>query len=91
MNQTSLFDFGQKVQTNPQQLFEDLKNSGALDTQKRTILNILMDFEWHTTATISKYIKQYNARIYELRKEGFYIVSETNKETKEQGYRLRQN
>jgi hypothetical protein len=40
------------------------------------ILRLLSDHHWHSIAEISKYGgKQYNARIYELRQEGYNIVN----------------
>ena len=43
----------------------------------QAILRLLSDYRWHSTAEIAKYGgKQYNARIYELRQEGYNIVNE---------------
>lgn len=42
----------------------------------KAILSLLLDYDWHATVELSRLAKQYNARIYELRRKGFVIASE---------------
>jgi hypothetical protein len=45
---------------------------------RNAIFDILCDYEWHSTTELSRAAKQYNARIYELRRKGLNIVSMRN-------------
>ena len=45
---------------------------------RNAIFDILCDYQWHSTTELSHAAKQYNARIYELRKLGLNIASMRN-------------
>ena len=46
------------------------------DTKKEKILELLMDFKWHSNAELSKITPRYGARLKELRDEGYMIEKE---------------
>jgi hypothetical protein len=55
--------------TEPEALYQNLLQSGALETQRLYILQILSDGNWHSTEEICDVANahQYNARISEIR------------------------
>jgi hypothetical protein len=59
-----------------QDLYKELESSGYVDNYKARVLKLLWDLELHESDDVVRQGgKQYNARINELRKEGWNIVS----------------
>jgi hypothetical protein len=58
-------------------LYDELKKNGYVDSHKMYILETLWDLKSHTSnEVVSAGGKQYNARVLELRREGWNIVCE---------------
>jgi len=76
MMQTSLFNY-QEERENKNTLYEELKKIGYVDNHKMSILQVLWDLKSHqSNEVVNAGGKQYNARILELRREGWNIISE---------------
>ena len=57
-------------------LYDALKSCGYVDNHKLQILSALWDLETHNSDEIAKLGgKQYNARILELRRDGWKIIN----------------
>jgi len=72
MKQFKIEDF---EMTDPIDQYMRMIKDGTLEGQRRIVLEILIDGRPHLPSELSRYICQYNARIYELRRMGFIIDS----------------
>ena len=61
--------------TNASQLYQDLEAAGSFLTQRGKILQLLLDRKIHPLSEVRCLASQYNARIHELRRVGYDIVS----------------
>ena len=73
MVQTTLDNFQDDVSVS---IYQILKDTGYIDNHKAQILTALFDLKAHSSDEIASLGgKQYNARILELRRDGWDIVS----------------
>ena len=80
MSQSSLFDF-ERAKPVSNGLYEELKTCGYVDSHKRSILELLWDMKSHASKSVQLAGgAQYNARILELRRDGWEIVTERSGE-----------
>lgn len=79
MTQSTLFNFQEKANqdSSSYSLYKELSDAGYVDNHKRQILEALWDLKSHSSDEIVLAGgKQYNARVLELRRAGWNIVSE---------------
>jgi hypothetical protein len=80
MSQSSLFDF-QETKFVQQGLYDELKQCGYVDSHKKNILELLWDMKSHASKSVQLAGgAQYNARILELRRDGWEIITERSGE-----------
>lgn len=73
----------------PKDLFSELSECGYVEGHKRSLLILLWDLRSHSLPEImSAGGSQYNARILELRREGWDIVNERSLQPVKSFYRL---
>lgn len=76
MTQATLYNF-QEITSDSSDLYKELQALGYVDNHKRAILELLWDLKPHTTKEVQiAGGAQYNARVKELRSDGWSIVSE---------------
>lgn len=86
MAQATLYNFGEVTR---EDFFLELRSLGYLDDCKASLLKLLWDLKSHSLVEVKLAGgSQYNARIFELRREGWNIINERSVDPLRSFYRL---